>query len=709
MWVVALALVIGSTSYSVHSATLIDSAVGELARNRSSAELILVVTSDCKVTGHKVYGSQLKRPNISFLARTKNFSTEDSRIQVRVPIRILGNFKKCADFGSAIKVSGRFIETKEKRVAGTLIASSELEVLKPASAFSKFLSGIRADFRKRASDLGGDAGALIPGMILGDTSLQSELFTSQMRRAGLSHLTAVSGANFAIVSALVFYLFRGVVPKIIPRLILTSIFLVVFLLLVRPSPSVLRAGVMAAVVLLSKASGNARNSVAALATAIAVLLLLDPFQAVDPGFVLSVLATSGLIFIAPRLTEKLKQYLPEWLAEIIAIPCAATITCTPYIIFLSGEVSILSVLFNVLVAPFVAPITILGFIAVLALPIPFLSEFLLLIAKGFSQWIVFISGLTHHVPSWGITPLLMIILIILVSITLQRRSLSNFVVLVLALLAINSAPRIAFPGNDWKVLQCDVGQGDALLINLGGGSAILFDAGPDPNLLRRCLSVAKIDSLPLVIISHGHADHYFGMKEISSWIDVGTIWSNGSAFVKEMTEDQAITVEQGVRAHIGEVKLEVLWPNPVLRDFASVDGDGSSENNRSLVLLVTMNGVRILVTGDIEPEVQRLISEKYDLSDIDILKVPHHGSRFQDLSFISEVSPELSFISVGAGNSYGHPNSELIEELIERGSQVARTDSDGPISVAWRFDDSAKRYIFTMKTMRKEWWRIQWL
>jgi competence protein ComEC len=303
----------------------------------------------------------------------------------------------------------------------------------------------------------------------------------------------------------------------------------------------------------------------------------------------------------------------------------------------------------------------------------------------------------------------MIILIILVSITLQRRSLSNFIVLVLALLAINSAPRIAFPGNDWKVLQCDVGQGDALLINLGGGSAILFDAGPDPNLLRRCLSVAKIDSIPLVVISHGHADHYFGMKEISSWIDVGTIWSNGSAFVKEMTEDQAITVEQGVRAHIGEVKLEVLWPNPVLRDFASVDGDGSSENNRSLVLLVTMNGVRILVTGDIEPEVQRLISEKYDLSDIDILKVPHHGSRFQDLSFISEVSPELSFISVGAGNSYGHPNSELIEELIERGSQVARTDSDGPISVAWRFDDSAKRYIFTMKTMRKEWWRIQWL
>jgi competence protein ComEC len=622
---------------------------------------------------------------------------------------VLGNFTDCADLGSVIKVSGRFIETKEKRVAGTLIATSELEVLESAGTFSKFLSGIRADFRNRAKKIGGDAGALIPGMIVGDTSLQSEPFTSQMRRAGLSHLTAVSGANFAIVSALVFFLFRGVVRRIVPRLFLTAIFLVIFLLLVRPSPSVLRAGVMAAVVLLSRATGNARNSVAALATAIATLLLLDPFQAVDPGFVLSVLATSGLIFIAPRISEKLQKFLPEWLAEMIAIPCSATMTCTPYLIFLSGEVSILSVLFNVLVAPVVAPITILGFISLLALPIPYICEFLLVTAKVFSQWIVIISGLTNHVPSWGITPLLMIILIILVSITLKRSSPRISVVLVLIFMAINVAPRIIFPGSDWKILQCDVGQGDALLINLGGGSAILFDAGPDPDLLRRCLSVAHVDSIPLVVISHGHADHYFGMKSISHHFDVGTVWSNGSDSVKEITQDQAITVEQGLRARIGDVDLEILWPNPGAQDFSTVEGDGSAENNKSLVLLVTVDGVRVLITGDIEPEVQRLIRDKFDLGDIDILKVPHHGSRFQDSSFLSEVSPEISLISVGDGNSYGHPNSEIIQELAGLGSRVARTDREGPISVAWRFDDGSKRYIFTMKTMRKEWWRIQWL
>jgi beta-lactamase superfamily II metal-dependent hydrolase len=104
-----------------------------------------------------------------------------------------------------------------------------------------------------------------------------------------------------------------------------------------------------------------------------------------------------------------------------------------------------------------------------------------------------------------------------------------------------------------------------------------------------------------------------------------------------------------------------------------------------------------------------LIRDKFDLGDIDILKVPHHGSRFQDSSFLSEVSPEISLISVGDGNSYGHPNSEIIQELAGLGSRVARTDREGPISVAWRFDDGSKRYIFTMKTMRKEWWRIQWL
>jgi competence protein ComEC len=707
-WIVALAIVIGSASYSIHSATLTQSSIGSMALARKLVQIEAIVISDCKITRHKVYGSQLKKPSSSFLARTKLLDVDNSIIEVRVPVRILGKFNSCVDPGDVISIFGKLIITKEKRVAGTLIAEGEPKVIKPANKFANALTSIRFKFRNHARALGGDAGALIPGMILGDTTLQSENFSTQMRRAGLSHLTAVSGANFAIVSALVFFLFRGVIPRIIPRLIVTSLFLLVFLLLVRPSPSVLRAGVMAAVVLLSKATGNARNSVAALATAIAALLLLDPFQSLDPGFVLSVLATGGLIFIAPIMTKKLSKHFPEWLAEMIAIPCAATFTCTPYIIFLSGEVSVLSVLFNMLVAPVVAPITIIGFISVLLLPIPVLTNLLLLTTKPFAQWIVLISGLTNHVPSWGISPALLVVLMIATWVAYRRKSFLFAISLVLIFVFINLAPRLAFPGPAWRILQCDVGQGDALLVNLGGGAAILFDAGPDPNLLRRCLLSADVSNLPLVVLSHGHADHYFGFNELSSLVDIGKIWSNGSEVINQITSNRAISVEQGFQARIGDVEIDVLWPAAHSNNFSTLSGDGSAENNRSLVLLVTFDGVKLLITGDIEPEVQGLLAQRYDLTDIDVMKVPHHGSRFQDSSFIEEVSPEVSLVSVGVGNTYGHPSAEVLEGLYEMGSRALRTDHDGPVAVAWRFDDSAQRYIFTIKSMRKEWWRIQW-
>jgi competence protein ComEC len=361
-----------------------------------------------------------------------------------------------------------------------------------------------------------------------------------------------------------------------------------------------------------------------------------------------------------------------------------------------------------LVAPVVAPITIIGFTSVLLLPIPTFTDFLLLVTKSFAEWIVLISGLTNHVPSWGISPALLVALMITTWVTFRCRSLLFAISLVLIFVIINFVPRLAFPGPAWRILQCDVGQGDALLVNLGGGSAILFDTGPDPNLLRRCLSSADVSNLPLVVLSHGHADHYFGFNELSSRVDVGTIWSNGSGVIDQITSNRAIPVEQGFQARIGDAQIDVLWPAPHSSNFSTLSGDGSAENNRSLVLLVTLDGVKLLITGDIEPEVQGLLAKRYDLSDINIMKVPHHGSRYQDSSFIEEVRPEVSLVSVGAGNTYGHPSAEVLAALYEMGSRALRTDRDGPVALAWRFDDSAQRYIFTMKSMRKEWWRIQW-
>ncbi|MTA98543.1 MAG: hypothetical protein F2540_02060, partial [Actinobacteria bacterium] len=142
-------------------------------------------------------------------------------------------------------------------------------------------NSIRSSFRKLIP--AGDAGSLIPGLILGDTSLQSEAFTTKMRRVGFSHLTAVSGANFALVAAFVLWLMQFLFKDIRSRLIITGLVLIFFIFLVRPTPSVLRAAVMTTVLLIAKFRGDNSLGIPALGAAIGLLVLLDPFQAIDPG------------------------------------------------------------------------------------------------------------------------------------------------------------------------------------------------------------------------------------------------------------------------------------------------------------------------------------------------------------------------------------------------------------------------------------------
>jgi competence protein ComEC len=709
-WIVLWAVIVGAAIYSLHSATLQQSHLAKLAIEREQATVQGVITSDTKITYQRVRGSTLNQSQQSFLMRVNHVTHGETLVRLRLPVRVLSRQITEFQLGDKIEIQGTLIITKEKRVAATLLSTSKPKLIESSGPLAQKLSQIRANFREMASGIKSDAAALVPGMILGDTSLQSAEFSTQMRRSGLSHLTAVSGANFAIVSALVLWFSRFLFQRLSLQLALTGAFLFLFLLLVRPSPSVLRAGVMAAVILIARASGNNRSAASALATAISILLLLDPFQSHDPGFILSVLATAGLIFIAPEIASRLKKFLPEWIAEIIAVSTAATVLCTPYILFLAGEISSLTVLFNVLVAPLVAPITILGFISVLTIQLPIISESLLSISIFLARWVVLVSELSLSSPTWRFNPILLLSLAVLV-LALRQSFKALLIVLLCFLLLFNLAPRVSFPGSNWRLAQCDVGQGDALVVKIAPQTAVLFDVGPDPVLMDRCLKLLNIKRLALVVISHNHADHTFGFSGAVRGREVDAIWSNGNVTLPEEMMQIVTTVQLGDVAQLGGLGLEVLWPKSAVTahsNFSSLPGDGSKENNLSLVIRAVIDGVSILITGDIEPEAQQLINRSAQISQVDILKVAHHGSRFQDLDFLQTLDPSVALISVGADNSYGHPDPAVISTLQSQGATVLRTDVDGPIAVAWRFDDRLNRYIFTTQQMRKEWWRVQW-
>ena len=603
--------------------------------------------------------------------------------------------------GERVELIGQVIKSKERKVAALLIGKAgSLQSLNRPKTFAA-LEVIRIALREKSRSIGGDSGALIPGMVIGDVSLQRPKFTKEMLEAGLSHLTAVSGANFAIVSAFLFALIGFIFPSRKVKVIATIIALAIFVLLVRPTPSVLRAAVMALVFLIAKLSGNRSAAINSLALAISALLLLNPFQAFEAGFILSVLATSGLIFVAPSIAARIKG--PKLIGELVSIPMAATLFCSPYLMFLSGGMNLSAIPLNIAAAPAVPFVTVIAFLATsLVLPAPFLAEYLLYLANFGTRWIVYIASWSEGAPSLLSNPILLLLLfsiILLYRKSKFKRKIWLAIPLGLILFSLSATSRLSFPGKEWRVGQCDVGQGDALLVNLGDGNALLFDAGPDGKALDRCLDLFEVSALPLVIISHAHADHYLGLSEVRSR-QIGEVWSNQAANSIGDFHGKVKEMRAGVSANVGEISIEIIWPESGAEEFASIDGDGSAENNRSLVALVEVAGKRLLVTGDIEPGAQAEILDR--IPDLDLIKVPHHGSRHQELELFN--SAELFLISVGK-NSYGHPDEGLISHLAKLG-EVFRTDRDGAISLTWQGRQESE--IVSARLLGKEWWRISW-
>ena len=677
----------------------------------------VVARSDPQEGRTRVVGSRLRQGNESFLANVEEIKIGGKEFKVHLPIRIIAP-KSDITFGDQIKVRGRLSQSKEKRVAALLLAKEIEGEDKSHLWLTARANTLREEFAHFARGRSNIGATLIPGIVVGDTRLQSQELLDSMRRSGLTHVTAVSGANFAIVIGFVLWLSGWLFKKKKVRLLVATCFIAFFIVLVRPTPSVLRAAVMALVIIVSHVTGSKAIASTSLAAAIAIVLIGDPFQAFDPGFVLSVLATSGLIFVAPLLQARFEKYLLPIAAEALSIPTSATILCAPYLLYLAGSISLGTVLFNCLAAPVIAPLTILGFISMAFLPIwPPVSGALFTLAEPLAAWIIRIASLHSSVPSISVSPNVALIVIVFISSSFFWRqavasSLAFSIVFFIAL-SQTSLPFVGERISDWKIAQCDVGQGDALLVNLGHGEGILFDAGPDPNALHRCLRTFGIRSLPLLVLTHNHADHFQGITGESS-IPIGEVWVGRQGDVTPKHFETLHIARKDETFTVGDVELRVLWPTAQDQSYQSLMGDGSLENNRSIVTLVKIGSVSLLVTGDIEPQVQQEITQREDLRGISILKVPHHGSKYQDGSFFQKISPRISLISVGKGNPYGHPNASTIEELLAQGSLVYRTDTEGEIAITWPDVGARHEYVSSPQTLQvrtigKEWWRIRWL
>ena len=655
--------------------------------------------------------SKTSTGSYSFIARAVLVNNSSIHYKLRVPIRVMTSDQSVTQLlpGQRFSAQGRIVASKEARVAALVVIKDDINIQTQPSHWASALGAIRLGLRSLSGD--GDAGALIPGMVLGDTSKQSSDFKNSMKRSGLTHLVAVSGANFALVSAFVLWMMQFLFARMKFRLTATAISLIAFIALVRPSPSVLRAAAMAAVLLIAQGTKRGRDSLPALGFAMAAVVIVDPWQARDAGFALSVLATAGLLLFAPVLIEKMRTRMPEKLAQALAPPIAAIVFCSPIIVALSGYLAPMSVIANLLAAPFVAPITIVGFIAALFSPIaPLLSTILMWFIRFPAGAIALIADWASSFPvltlRTGKIGFLIVASFTLISWLLKRWFKHIIIFTLVVLISITWLQR--WPGGDWQVANCDIGQGDSMVINLGNHRGLVIDVGPDPVAEDRCLKALGINEIPLLILSHFHADHVAGLPGALKNRTVGQVWVsvNSAPLVESAMAQSAlkgvemIKAVRGMSSKLGVLTIKVLWPTLSATSFAEMPGDGSQINNSSIATLITCDAFSIFAGGDIEPPVQEILVK--DVGPVDIYKVSHHGSRYQDLAFMAALHPRISIISVGVGNTYGHPAVQTLGALARLGSEVVRTDIDGAIAV------QVRNHQFTVRRAKGRFNLIRW-
>ena len=677
------ALLLGATVMSFRIASLEQSVLRDLYGQ--SVEITAVVSTDSHALAPRVIGTQFAEQSYSALVRVTEIEDGQQSFRLRSPARLISSEKEFKEIlpGQIIVIQAIVQPSKEGRVAALLINKGSFVVQSQPSRWAKSLDRIRDGLRAASGT--GDSGALIPGMVLGDTSLQSATFKNEMRRSGLTHLVAVSGANFAIVSTFILYLMQFIFRKIPLRLGATALVLIAFIALVRPSPSVLRAAAMAAVLLIAQGTHRGRDSLPALGFAIAAVVVADPWQVRDPGFALSVLATAGLLIAAPHLVEKFSKVMPKVLATIIATPLAATLFCAPVIVAISGQLSLMSIVANILVAPAVAPITIVGFVAALISPVlPSLSQLLLWCVKPLAAFVAWIASVISDYSvislATGAKSFFLVASVLALAYFCNRK-----IVITGLLILIAISWLLRFPGSDWQIANCDVGQGDSMVVNLGDHRAIVIDTGPDPIAEDRCLHQLGVKKIELLILTHVHADHVGGV--------------DGAIRDRTVVAQWFGNVRAGTRATFasdrGPITVDVLWPQGQWADEQTSD-----PNNSSIAIVLRAPDFTLFAGGDMEPLTQAQIAPL--VGEVDIYKVCHHGSRFQDESFTRALSPTISIISVGAGNSYGHPAPQTIQSLTRLGSRVLRTDLDGAIAIR------ANRQRFRIRTSKGSFALLRW-
>jgi competence protein ComEC len=670
--------------------------VSQLAARGAMTDIVAVVTSDPRTVVEPHATQQLLRVQV------RRVSGRGHAYATRAPVILLGDDAWAhVPLGATVATSGRLVAADESDAAALLLASEAPHVLARAGPWWRASARLRASIRASVAHRPDAERAIVPALVDGDESGVDDALADDFRTTGLTHLLAVSGTNLTLVVGFLLLIARWVGVRGRWLQVVAAAGIVGFVLLARTEPSVLRAAAMGSVGLLAMGHNGRSRALRGLGAAVVGLLLVDPGLATSVGFALSVQATAGILLLAPAWRDALTHWLPRWLAEAIAVPAAAQLACTPLIAVISAQVSLVAVVANLLAEPAVGPATVLGLLGgLIGLVWPWLGQCCGWLASWCVAWIIAVAHHAATAPSaavdWGTGTIAIAVLIGLSAAIalyaprlLRRRGVGAACCLALVAGGLVRWPTPGWPPGDWVYAACDVGQGDGTALRVGPHAAVVVDAGPESRPMDACLDRLGVREVPLFVVTHFHADHVDGASAVFDGRRVDQVWTtrlqdppDGVAALQEPARAAGVTpvpAPYGATVTIGDVTLQVLWPLPDSPTMGP--GDGSTANGASVVLLARTHGITILLTGDVEPDGQEAVARAVPGLGVDVLKIPHHGSRYQDEDWLLGLHPRLAIASVGADNDYGHPAASTLDPLAAAGVKVLRTDTDGSVAV----------------------------
>jgi competence protein ComEC len=690
-WLVAAAAV--ACSATLHVESVATTPLDGLARERASVRALLQVRSD------PVAGRGRHARYVHFRATVLEVSGRGRRVRLRAPVVVIADTSWAGvRLDSRLRVRGRLDRADGPDLAAVLIARGPPDTVAGPSLVFAGVDHLRAGIRRAVAHQPRGPRALVPALVDGEDGGLAADLAADFRTAGLTHLLAVSGTNLTLIVGFLLVLARWCGVRARGLVVVGVLGVGGFVLLARTEPSVLRAAVMGSVALVGMGAGGRDRGLRALGVAVLVLLLIDPWLARSLGFALSACATAGILVFGPPWRDALARWLPRWAAEAVAVPLAAQLACTPLVAAISGQVSLVAVAANLVVAWAVGPATVLGLLGgVAALVWVPAGQLVAAPAAWCAAWIIGVARTSAGLPvatlAWS--PHLVSILLLTavcgvvawgLGAVLARRGLVLGFSGVLVVVMLVPLPTPGWPPPGWVMVACDVGQGDGLVLNLGRHQAVVVDAGPDPALMDHCLDRLAVRAVPVVVLTHFHADHVDGLAGVLQGRAVGRIEtspvadpSGGVGLVSSLAARAGVPVRvaaYGETTVVGPLRWQVL--GPVRRSYPDSD---SPPNDGSLVLLVQVGGVRLLLMGDEERPSQADLRRTTTGLRADVLKVAHHGSSKQDADLAEALGARLAVISVGVDNDYGHPAPSTLRLLQHAGMLVRRTDLDGDVAV----------------------------